>query len=105
MPSLDRTRIPYRLTPNLISLPAIAKILSHTPQIIKKKTRHLIRVSDRETLLTTLLDLVKADVVKAIHCELQILAVIQHKLIEAFPSTTFKHFKSLVSDIPDQTEQ
>jgi len=62
-------------------------------------------VYDRETLLTTLLDVVKADVVNAIHCELQILAFIQHKLIGAFPSTTLKHCKSLVTDIPDQKEQ
>jgi len=73
--------------------------------LFKEKNRHIIRVYDRETLLTTLLDVVKADVVNAIHCELQILAFIQHKLIEAFPSMTFKHCKSLVTDIPDQTEQ
>jgi len=73
--------------------------------LFKEKNRHIIRVYDRETLLTTLLDVVKADVVNAIHCELQILAFIQHKLIGAFPSTTLKHCKSLVTDIPDQKEQ
>jgi len=64
-----------------------------------------VRFTDRTTLLRSLKDLVKIDVVNAIHCELPILAFIQHDLIVAFPSTTFKHCKSLVIDITKSTEQ
>jgi len=67
--------------------------------LFKSKTRHIVRFTDRTTLLRSLKDLVKIDVVNAIHCELPILAFIQHDLIVAFPST------SLVIDITNSTEQ
>jgi len=44
-------------------------------------------------------------VVNAIHCDLPILAFIQHSLVEAFPSTTFRRFKNIVIDIVDKTGQ
>lgn len=73
--------------------------------VFKEKTRHIIRFSKREDLLQEVKDRVKADVVNAIHCSLPVLAFILHKLIESYPSTTFRHCKSWVQDITDGTEQ
>jgi len=56
-------------------------------------------------LLNTLQDVVNAEVVNATHCALPILALIQHRLVELFPSTSFKYTKSFVQDITDITEQ
>lgn len=47
----------------------------------------------------------KKDVVNAILCELPILAFIQHKLIETFPTTTFRYTDLMVTDILDTNEQ
>jgi len=52
-----------------------------------EKTRHLLYFSDRETLIQRVCDVVKKDVVNAILCELPVLAFIQHKLVEKFPTT------------------
>jgi len=73
--------------------------------LFQNKARHVIRVSDRNTLLQTLQDVVNVGVVNAVHCELPILAFIQHNLIELFPSTIFRYSKYLVTDITDKTEQ
>lgn len=83
---------------------------SHSPFVrtiilFQNKTRHIVGVSDRSSLLQTLQDVVNAGVVNGIHCELPILAFIQHNLIELFPSTTFRYCKYVVTDIPDKTEQ
>ncbi|KAH8241145.1 hypothetical protein KR038_006285, partial [Drosophila bunnanda] len=56
-----------------------------------EKTRHLLYFSDRETLIQRVCDVVKKDVVNTILCELAVLAFIQHKLIETFPTTTFRY--------------
>lgn len=73
--------------------------------LFREKTRHVIRFVDRNTLLQTIQDVVNAKVVNAIHCDLPILAFIQHSLVEAFPSTTFRHSKNIVIHIVDKTEQ
>lgn len=69
------------------------------------KTRHIINFSDRALLMAKICDTVKEHVVNAIHCELPILALIQHRLIETFPSTTFRYAKNLVVDITNKDEQ
>jgi len=61
--------------------------------LFREKTRHVIRFVDRNTLLQTVQDVVF------------ILAFIQHSLVKAFPSTTFRHSKNIVIDIVDKTEQ
>jgi len=73
--------------------------------LFRSKVRHIIKISNRENLLSTLQDEVNAEVVNAIHCSLPILAFIQHRLVELFPSTPFKYTKSFVQDITDITEQ
>jgi len=45
------------------------------------------------------------DVVNAIHCELPVLAFIQHPLIQEFPSTVFRYSKSFVIDVTEKSEQ
>lgn len=42
---------------------------------------------------------------RAIHCELPILAFLQHRLIETFPSRTFRYCKYFVTDINGRTDQ
>jgi len=73
--------------------------------LFKSKVRHIIQIYNRENLLNTLQDVVNAEVVNAIHCSLPILAFIQHRLVELFPSTLFNYTKSFVQDITDTTEQ
>jgi len=73
--------------------------------IFGSKTRHLIQFLDKETLIGRLRDVVKPDVVNAIHCELPVLAFIQNSLVNEFPATTFRHTMKMVSDIFNQTEQ
>lgn len=73
--------------------------------LFKSKVRHIIRTPNRENLLNALQEVVNAKVVNAIYCTLPTLAFIQHRLIESFPSTSFKYTKIFVIDITDTTEQ
>lgn len=73
--------------------------------IFGNKTRHCIQFCDRSTLLGTIQDIVNANVVNAIHCNLSILAHIQHDLVQLFPSTKFRYTKTYVTDIFDQNDQ
>ena len=70
-----------------------------------EKIRHLIQFSNKDSLIEKICEVVKKDVVNAIHCELPILAFIQHKLVETFPSTAFRYTKFMVSDIINKNEQ
>jgi len=56
-----------------------------------EKIRHLLYFLDRETPIKRVCDVVKKDVVNAILCELPVLAFIQHKLVETFPTTIFRY--------------
>jgi len=47
----------------------------------------------------------KKDVVNAIVCDLPILAFIQNKLVETFPTTRIWHSKKMVIDIVDLNKQ
>jgi len=67
--------------------------------------RHIIKFSDRSSLIKTIQDVVNPEVVNAIHCSLPVLAFVQHKIVELFPGTTFKYSKTFVQDITDKTEQ
>jgi len=73
--------------------------------LFKTKMRHIIKFSDRNSLINKIQDEVNPEVVSAIHCSLPVLSFFQHKIIELFPSTTFKYSKSFVQDITDKSEQ
>lgn len=49
-------------------------------------------------------DVIKKNVVHAIHCELPTLAFIQHRLIESFPSTSFRYAKNMVTDVTNKDD-
>ncbi|KAH8252073.1 hypothetical protein KR032_002658, partial [Drosophila birchii] len=51
------------------------------------KTRHLINFTSREDLLDLVKNVVTPNVVNVLHCELPVLAHIQHKLVKLFPAT------------------
>ncbi|KAH8357983.1 hypothetical protein KR084_006494, partial [Drosophila pseudotakahashii] len=59
--------------------------------LFQNKMRHIIQFRDNDSLLHLLRDVVKPEVVNAIHCELPVLAFIQHALIQEFPSTVFRY--------------
>lgn len=82
---------------------------SNTPSkqfylIFREKTRHILGFDSHENLFEILKDVVKPEVVNAIHCDLPMLARIQDKLVKAFPSTKFWHCKSWVTDITNDEE-
>jgi len=72
--------------------------------LFQNKMRHIIQSRDKDSILHLLRDVVKSDVVNAIHCELPVLAFIQHHLIQEFPSTIFKYSKSFVIDVTDKSD-
>lgn len=55
------------------------------------KTRHILQFSDKKDLLDRIQEAVNANVVNAIHCELPVLAHIQHDLVRLFPATVSIH--------------
>jgi len=65
--------------------------------LFKTKMRHIIKFSDRNSLINTIQDVINPEVVNAIHCSLPVLAFVQDKIIELFPSTTCKYSKSFVN--------
>lgn len=73
--------------------------------IFGNKLRHFLTFPDSETLFKMLLEVVKSDVVNGIHCDLPLLAQIQHWLVNTFPNTTFRHTNKFVTDIFDPNEQ
>lgn len=70
-----------------------------------QKTRHIIHFNDKQQLMELVFDAVNKDVVNEIACELPILAFVQNKLVETFPSTKFWHTKRMVIDVLDKNEQ
>lgn len=70
-----------------------------------KKTRYFITFENDRDLFEMLQQVVKPDVVSAIHCDLPTLARIQHKLIELFPGVKFRYSKSFVIDITNLNDQ
>lgn len=70
-----------------------------------KKTRYFITFENDRDLFEMLQQVVKPDVVNAIHCDLPTLARIQHKLIELFPGVKFRYSKSFVTDITNLNDQ
>ena len=70
-----------------------------------QKLRHLIQFEMEEGLVEKIKEVIKIDCVNAIHCSLHILALIQHKLIAAFPATKFQYCKNFVADIVNKDEQ
>lgn len=69
------------------------------------KTRHIIEFGDKNEILAKLVDAVNTEVVNAIHCDLPVLAHIQHDLIKMFPSTKFRFCSKFVADIFNQCDQ
>ena len=69
------------------------------------KIRHQIIFNDWEIVLTLIKEVVKPDVVNAIHCELTVLARIQDDLVRIFPATKFGHCKNIVTDVVNKDEQ
>ncbi|KAH8272615.1 hypothetical protein KR018_004514, partial [Drosophila ironensis] len=65
--------------------------LNRSCVILGRKSRHIIQFLNKETLLGRIRDVVKQDVVNAIHCELPVLVFIQISLVDEFPATSFRH--------------
>lgn len=103
--TIDTTDKPINCFQNQIIIEENNIASDRTVILFGKKIRHTIHFSNRDSLIKRVCDVVKKDVVNAIHCELPILAFIQHKLIETFPTTTFRYTKYIVNDIFDKNEQ
>lgn len=73
--------------------------------LFRNKRRHMVSFSDIDTLFDQIKDIIKENVVNAIHCELPVLARIQNRLVETFPSTRFWHAPKLVIDVSNADEQ
>lgn len=73
--------------------------------LFTEKTRHIIQFTNKQNLLNEIKLVVNPTVVNAIYCDLPTLASIQHELVECFPSTRFRHCKSMVTDIFNKDEQ
>lgn len=80
--------------------PSISTII-----VFRNRIRHVIGYAEIGTVLDQLRDVININTVNAIHCELTVLAHIQDRLKEWFPSTKFWHAPKFVIDITNNTEQ
>lgn len=103
--TIESTDKPLNCFRNQIVIEEGIDLPTRTFILFGNKTRYVISFSDRGTLMERVFDVIKEDVVNAFHCELPILAFIQHRLIEAFPSTTFRYAKKMVTDVTSKDEQ
>lgn len=103
--TIETTDKPVNCFRNQIVIEEGDSPLSRTFIVFGEKTRHLIQYSNKETLVAMISDVVKPDVVNAIHCDLPVLACIQSRLVELFPATKFRHAKRLVMDVFAKDDQ
>jgi len=73
--------------------------------VFGNRTRHIINFNNKDLLVESVKEIINANVVNAIHCDLPTLARIQHALRQEFPATKFWHCKTFVSDITNANEQ
>lgn len=102
---IERTENPINCYRNQIIIEEATSDSTRTFIMFGTKSRHLIYFHNRDDLIERVANVVKADVVNAIHCELTILAHIQNRLVELFPATKFWHSNGLVTDIFAQEDQ
>lgn len=103
--TIDSSDKPINCFRNQIILEENAVTSARTIIMFGQKTRHIIHFNDKQQLMELVFDAVNKDVVNAIACELPILAFVQNKLVETFPSTKFWHTKRMVIDVLDKNEQ
>jgi ribonuclease HI len=103
--TIDSSDKPINCFRNQIILEENAVTSTRTIIMFGQKTRHIIHFNDKQQLMELVFDAVNKDVVNAIACELPILAFVQNKLVETFPSTKFWHTKRMVIDVLDKNEQ
>ena len=90
---------------NQIIIHAGKKSAKSTKILFQTRTRHTIEFVAIKDLFEILKEAVNPNVVNGIHCELPVLAQIQHKLIMDFPSVKFRHSKHFVLDIFNRDDQ
>lgn len=76
-----------------------------TKIIFKDRVRHTIHFSNIEQVFGSLKQAINPNVVNAIHCDLPILAQIQHLIVTAYPSVKILHTGRFVTDIFNTDDQ
>lgn len=102
---IRRTDTPLNCYRNQIIIEENDEPSTRTFIIFQSKKRHVIRFSDESTIINELREIINPLTVNAIHCDLHILALIQHRLIELYPSTKFWFAPKFVNDISNTIEQ
>lgn len=102
---IRRTEIPLNCYMNQILIEESDFPSVRTFVLFRNKRRHIVRFSDPNNLFDQIKDIVNDRAVNAIHCDLTVLARIQNRLVETFPSTKFWHAPKLVMDVSNSDEQ
>lgn len=102
---IRRTDTPLNCYKNQIILEKSDALHKKTIILFQKKKRHIIGFSDPNQILDILKEVIVDRATNAIHCDLHILALIQHQLIERYPATKFWLAPKLVVDITNKDEQ
>lgn len=100
-----RTETPLNCYKNQIVIEESDEVSTKTFILFKNRRRTVIRFSSLDSVFDIVKDVVNRAVVNAIHCDLEVLANIQHRLIDLFPSTKFWHAPKFVIDITNKDEQ
>lgn len=102
---IRRTETPINCYNNQIIIEESDDVSVRTFILFKNKKRHVIRFNDINSVIDNVKTLVNPSTVNAIHCELTVLAAIQHRLVEIFPVAKFWHAPKFVQDITNNDEQ
>lgn len=102
---IRRTETPLNCYKNQIVIEESDEESTKTFILFKNKKRIVVRFSSIDSVYDLVKDSINRAVVNAIHCELEVLANIQHRLVEDFPSTKFWHAPKFVIDITNKDEQ
>lgn len=102
---INKTDNPINCYRNQIVIEEAKSRTTRTFIMFGTKRRHFVQFSNRDDLIETVTEIVNPDVVNATHCELPILANIQHKLVEFFPATKFWYSDKFVTDIFAKVDQ
>ncbi|KAH8314207.1 hypothetical protein KR074_002881, partial [Drosophila pseudoananassae] len=78
-------------TSNQIILEETGQQLRRDFIVFGNRTRHIINFNNKDSLVESVKEIINANVVNAIHCDLPTLARIQQALRQEFPATKFWH--------------
>ena len=100
-----RTEKPLNCYKNQIVIEECDTPSERTFILFRSKKRHVVRFCELGSVLDKVRELVEESHVNAIHCDLDVLARIQHDLLQSFPHTRFWFAPNFVIDITNPDEQ